>query len=280
MDPRRTAYFSSPAPYVTLAVGTVLLTPNIYWLTTHAFMPFSYAMEAHSGTSAFALFSAFIFTSNGLAYAVAAIVLMRAGDAAELGSDPRHAVAVGTGAPHAPHRVRRAVFVRRADRGAADGCHRIDLGHAGDDAVADRAVVVAAGCDIPRCRRPPAGARGGFSLGACSRSRRWSRSAVHLNGVPEYGSDYRAVAQAVERVWRAHTDKPLRIVGSTTFVNGIVFYFKDQPSTFDIDNPKLTPWVGDDRIRREGAAIVCPEYGCILHARPARLRRALSRRCR
>jgi hypothetical protein len=82
---------------------------------------------------------------------------------------------------------------------------------------------------------------------------------VHLNGVPDYGSDYRAVAQAVERVWRAHTDKPLRIVGSTTFVNGIVFYFKDQPSTFDIDNPKQTPWVGDDRIRREGAALVCPE---------------------
>jgi hypothetical protein len=82
---------------------------------------------------------------------------------------------------------------------------------------------------------------------------------IHLNGVPNYGSDYSAVAGAVERVWRAHTDKPLRIVGSTTYVNGFVFYFKDQPSTFDIDNPKLTPWVGDDRIRREGAAIVCPE---------------------
>ena len=38
-----------------------------------------------------------------------------------------------------------------------------------------------------------------------------------------------------------------------------MFYLKDQPSTLDIDNPKLTPWVGVDRIRREGAAIVCPE---------------------
>ena len=103
--------------------------------------------------------------------------LVRAGDAAELGRDPRHAVAVGTGAPHARHRVCRAVFVRRADRGAADGCHRVDLGHAGDDAVADRAAVVAAGRDIPPCRRPPVGARGRFSLDACSPSRRWSRSA-------------------------------------------------------------------------------------------------------
>jgi hypothetical protein len=45
---------------------------------------------------------------------------------------------------------------------------------------------------------------------------------LHLSGVPNAGSDYRAVAQTVERVWRAHIDQPLRIVGSTTFVNGIV----------------------------------------------------------
>ena len=77
--------------------------------------------------------------------------------------------------------------------------------------------------------------------------------------MPDKGSDYRAVALAVERVWRAHTKAPLRIVGSTTFVNGIVSYFKDQASTLDIDNPKLTPWVSVDRIRREGGMIVCPE---------------------
>jgi hypothetical protein len=82
---------------------------------------------------------------------------------------------------------------------------------------------------------------------------------AHLNGVPNYGSDYQLVAKDVERIWRAHTDKPLRIIGSTTLVNGFVFYFADQPSTFNIDVPKETPWVGDDRIRREGIAIVCPE---------------------
>jgi hypothetical protein len=36
-------------------------------------------------------------------------------------------------------------------------------------------------------------------------------------------------------------------------------YFEDPPSTINIDNPKLTPWVSVDRVRREGAAIVCPE---------------------
>jgi hypothetical protein len=103
---------------------------------------------------------------------------------------------------------------------------------------------------------------------------------LHLNGVPELSSDYRAVAEAVERVWRAHPDKPLRIVGSTTFVNGIVFYFKDQTSTLDVDNPKLTPWVSVDRIESEGPAIVSPETDAFCIAFAARLRRVLSCRGR
>jgi hypothetical protein len=37
-------------------------------------MPFSYAMQAHSGTTASAMFLALIFAGNGVAYAVAAIV--------------------------------------------------------------------------------------------------------------------------------------------------------------------------------------------------------------
>ena len=258
MDPRRTAYFSSPAPYVTLAVGTVLLTPNIYWLTTHAFMPFSYAMEAHSGTSALALLSALIFTTNGLAYAVAAIVLC------VLATRPSWAAIRDTLWPAEPERRTLliafaapflfAVLIAVALTVAIESIWvmpamtllpivllsspLVAMSHL----AAVRLLALAVVFPLSMLAVSPLAALG-----------------IHLNGVPNYGSDYRAVAAAVERVWRAHTDKPLRIVGSTTYVNGFVFYFKDRPSTFDIDNPKLTPWVGDDRIRREGAAFVCPE---------------------
>ena len=34
----------------------------------------------------------------------------------------------------------------------------------------------------------------------------------HHKGLPNYAGDYRLVAHAVERVWRAHTDRPLRVV--------------------------------------------------------------------
>jgi hypothetical protein len=84
---------------------------------------------------------------------------------------------------------------------------------------------------------------------------------IHRGGVANYQDDYQLVAQVVERAWAAQTNKPLRIVGSiSSLVNGTAFYFADQPLTFDIGSPAQTPWVDDDRIRREGMAMVCPNY--------------------
>jgi 4-amino-4-deoxy-L-arabinose transferase-like glycosyltransferase len=257
-DPRRTAYFSSPAPYVMLSVGTVLLTPNIHWLTTHAFMPFSYAMEAHSGTSALALFSALIFTSNGLAYTAAAIVLCVLAtrpswaairDTLWPGDSERRALVIAFAAPFA-FAVLTAVLLTVA-------IESIWM----TPAMTLLPIIL---LSSPIVAMPHLAAVRLLTLAVVFPSFMLAISPLvalgfHLNGVRDYGSDHRAVAQAVERVWRAHTDQPLRIVGSTDFVNGIVFYFKDQPSTVDIDDPKLTPWVNVGRIEREGAAIVCPE---------------------
>jgi len=257
-DPRRAAYFSSPAPFVTLAAGTVLLTPNVYWLTTHAFMPFSYAMEAHSGSAAFALFSALVFASNGLAYAVAAIVL------GVLAARPSLAAIRDTLWPAEP--ARRTLVIAFAAPFAFAVLIAVLL------TVAIESIWVTPAMTLlpivllssPLVAMPRLAAVRLLALAVVFPLIMLALSplialGVHLSGVPEHGSDYRAVAAAVERVWRAHTDRPLRIVGSTTFVNGIVFYFNDQPATFDIDNPKLTPWASDDRIRRDGAAVVCPE---------------------
>jgi hypothetical protein len=101
---------------------------------------------------------------------------------------------------------------------------------------------------------------------------------LHLGGVPSNSSDYRAVAQIVERVWRAHTDQPLRIVGGTTFVNGIVFYFKDQPSMLEYRQSEADA-LGRRRphqARRRGYCL--SRDGSVLHARAARLRCVLWRR--
>jgi hypothetical protein len=221
-------------------------------------MPFSYAMEAHSGTSSLALISALIFASDGLAYAVAAIVLC------VLATRPSWAAIRDTLWPAEPER--RTLLIAFA----APFLFAVLIVVLLTVAIASIWVtpamtllpVVLLSSPLVALSRLAAvrllALAVVFPLVALAVSPLVALG-IYLSGVPNYGSDYRAVAGAVERVWRAHTDKPLRIVGSTTYVNGFAFYFKDQPSTFDIDNPKLTPWASDDRIRREGAAIVCPE---------------------
>jgi len=257
-DPRRSAYFSSPAPYVTLALGTVLLTPNIHWLTTHAFMPFSYAMEAHSGTTALALYSALIFIGNSLAYAVAAIVF------GVLAVRPSGAAIRDTLWPADVER--RTQVIAFAAPFLLAALIAVLLTVAIESIWVTPAMtllpIVLLSSPLVAVSRLAAvrllALATVFPLFMLAVSPLVALGLV-LRGVPNHGSDYRAVAQAVERVWRVHTDIPLRIIGGNDFVNGIVFYFKDQPSTLDIGNPKLTPWVSVDRIGREGAAIVCPE---------------------
>jgi hypothetical protein len=89
---------------------------------------------------------------------------------------------------------------------------------------------------------------------------------IHRQGLNNYASHYRLIAQAVEQAWRADTDKPLRIVGGARpLVDGSNFYFADPPATFVVTEPKRTPWVDETRIAREGIAIVCPraEPSCL-----------------
>src|SRR5262249_19021180 len=45
VDPRRRSYFASAAPWVTIAVGALVLAPNVAWLVAHDFMPFDHATE-------------------------------------------------------------------------------------------------------------------------------------------------------------------------------------------------------------------------------------------
>ena len=47
-DPRRATYFRSAAPWVTIAVGALVLAPHVAWIVANDFAPFTYAVVAHS----------------------------------------------------------------------------------------------------------------------------------------------------------------------------------------------------------------------------------------
>lgn len=49
--PQRRYYFASSAPWVSIAVGLIVLAPHLHWLATTGAGPFSYAIAAHGGRS-------------------------------------------------------------------------------------------------------------------------------------------------------------------------------------------------------------------------------------
>src|SRR5580692_330594 len=74
-DPRRTAYFRSPAPWLTIAAGVVGLAPHVIFIATHRFSTVSFAMTAHETTFAMALGWSLYFLASVLGYIAAPVVL-------------------------------------------------------------------------------------------------------------------------------------------------------------------------------------------------------------
>src|SRR5438034_2671754 len=54
VDRRRAAYFGSPAPWVTIAVGALALAPHAAWLIANDFAPSTYAVVVHGGAASLA----------------------------------------------------------------------------------------------------------------------------------------------------------------------------------------------------------------------------------
>lgn len=80
-DKRRGIYFRSPAPWITVLVGIVVISPHIGWLEKHDFLPVDYAMGVHGGHSMTeAAIDALRYCIDAIAYVSApiAIVLLAA----------------------------------------------------------------------------------------------------------------------------------------------------------------------------------------------------------
>lgn len=79
LDKRRWTYLRSSAPWITILVGTVVISPHIGWLANHNFSPVEYAMLVHGGHSfADALWAALRYYVDAMTYASVplAIVLL------------------------------------------------------------------------------------------------------------------------------------------------------------------------------------------------------------
>ena len=76
LDKRRTAYFRSAAPWITIAAGLITLAPHLYWLVRTDFESFSYALIVH-GDKRFAatLVAALGYAAGAFGYIAVPVVI-------------------------------------------------------------------------------------------------------------------------------------------------------------------------------------------------------------
>lgn len=255
--PQRWDYLRSPAPWVSVAVGVLVLAPNIVSLIGYDFQPFQYATSAHEVIGFRALLDSFadyfggvLFLAGGFAVvmlacrpdgvAVRDMLLPREAD--------RRALAIATWTTFlAPILLALTLRTRLATLWTLPMWSMLPaallssrLAHATRGAAAG---VLAAACAVPLIAVAFA------PLIAY---------VIHREGVSNHAAHYRMIAAAVEQAWAETTSAPLRLFGSDTNIgNGAGFYLRGRPLRIDIVGPRDTPWADDARIAAEGIALVC-----------------------
>jgi 4-amino-4-deoxy-L-arabinose transferase-like glycosyltransferase len=257
-DPRRGLYLRSSAPWLTIAAGLAGLAPHLAWLHAHNFEAFDYAMESHPATAWLGLLSGLGYVAGAAGYLAAPTLVALAA------ARPTWSAIADTAWPREPERrlVLLAFLLPLVLPIAAAVAAKeeiVSLWSIGSMTLFPVVLLSSAQVTITRT-----GLRRILVLAIAAPVIAAALSpaiaiVIHLRGVPNYATHYRLVAQAVEKVWRQTTARPLRLIGSyDNLLYGTLIYFPEEPSTFEIMNPGVTPWTDEARIAREGIALFCP----------------------
>ena len=253
-DRRRAAYFRSPAPWITVAVGLTVIAPHIGWLIEHDFAPFTYAMAVH-GDKAFGatLIASLGYLGGSLGYIalplLIALVAAR-GDRATLAdmawpSDPdRRLAAAAFWAP----------FLLPAVAALASGTEITSLW-----SMSAWTLLPVLLLSSPRVVLRPVDTQRVLLMAAvlplvaliispaiAIKNRR--------DGAPSAAMQAPLLAREVERLWRETTPRPLAFVGGDgDILLGVVAYASDRPRALmdGLAEPR------EAQLKRAGMVLLC-----------------------
>lgn len=256
---RRRAFFRSPAPWVMAAVGAFVFMPNLVWLWTHDFGPILFDINLHAATGSVSVLERavnYVKETGAAAAAPVMLVLLAALPDIATGVDmiwPREAerrvLVVACVAPMLVLPIAFALVfnVAMAARWAIPTIVLLPvvlLSPAGitlNRSAVTHLVALAVVFPLAMVVLAPAIAA------------QYQRS-----GKNPFIRQFRLVAQQVDLSWRDATRQPMRLFGSgSLMIDGVAVYLADRPSTFNVDAPTHTPWANEDRIARDGIALVC-----------------------
>ena len=292
IDKRRSVYFRSASPWITIAVGLAVLAPHLLWLYRHDFAPFGYAMSIH-GAKSFAdtAVGALGYLAGSAGYVaipvliVAALIILRS----------------------SPRRRKRGPRANNSDIDVSALDSRLRGNERGIEAARPSRATIADMIWPADCERkfvaaafwgplllPAAGAlASGTELTSLWSMSAWTLLPVVLlsppavvvrqidthriltgavvlplvmlmaspviaiiaqrNGPPPATAQSNLLASEIDRRWHALTPQPLRFVGGDAgLVNGVISYAADRPRAL-ADLPR--PDTAE--LARSGQAIVC-----------------------
>jgi hypothetical protein len=268
-DPRRKAYFRSPAPWISIGVGALVIAPHLVWLYQTDFEPFKFAVAVHGDKTFFKTLAGVAGYLAGAAGYVAVAVLLGLGfarpsraalrDILFPATPQRRLVAMALWAPLLLPAIIAPFFGVELVSIWTLCCWTLlpivllsspllTLTH---DAVV-RMVGIAAGFTIVMVLASPL-----IAL------------AIYAKGVEPTTAHAKVLTQAVQRAWHEATDRPLRLVGGqANLAFGVAFYSPDRPSAIPDFDRVQAPWATPERIARDGIALVCgsDDRGCLTSA--------------
>jgi hypothetical protein len=257
-DPRRAAYFRSPAPWVTIAVGALALAPHAAWLVANDFAPFSYAVVTHgAGSLASTMRAALGYFAGSTAYVAAPLVVVL------LAAKPSRAVLADMAWPAAPERRLAAlafwaVLLVPVLVAPAMGVRLVSLWSM--PAWTLLPVMLLASPLTAISRRDAVGivtlaAAFPFVMVALAPAVAF---VLHRAGLPPGAAHSSVLAEPVERLWRETTAAPLRLFsGFDEFTDGVAFYLPSHPRAVHVLDGTASQALEAD-IGRDGIALLCP----------------------
>lgn len=255
----RRAYFRSPAPWVTILAGASVLAPHVAWLIKHDFLPFAYAAGIHAGNPYLTVVEkAAGYVGGAIAFVAVPVAL------ALLAARPGRAALADILWPAQPDRRLAALafwgpLLLPIPVALLTRTEIIPLWTMGAWTLLlvmllsspyikfnrrDAARFVAIAVLFPLVMLAAAPAIG---------------IVIHKNGVKPSSAHARLLAEKVQQVWRAGTDRPLRFVGGDTdLAYGVAFYLPSRPSAATSMDASTASTDREARIARDGIALVCP----------------------
>lgn len=267
MHPRRFDYLRSPAPWVAAVVGLIVLAPHLHWFFTTGGLTLDYAHRVHGGVSMVALlWNAVSSTVSAAGYVVIlllAYILIVRPDRDTLRAtlwpdDPdRRMLVVLLAAPLLlPIVVMPLSGIKYSALWTMPAWFLLPIVLLSPPAAVVKRVDAVRLAFVVLCVS--------LVVLAASPAIAWVR---FTHEAPRAGrAHYAAVSEELTHAWRRTTKQPLAIVGSSTdFANAASFYGGDHPRSWNFVDPKLTPWIAENRPPQAGWVAVCPaiDRGCL-----------------